>query len=88
MIISKLQLKQIWEGCTNLLFRFKNIKINRIKKRRLKICRSCEHHSINAKIKTIRIDGHCTICGCNDAAKTACLSCECPMGKWKAENEK
>ena len=27
MRISKLQLKQIWEGWTNLLFRFKNIKI-------------------------------------------------------------
>ena len=56
MRISKLQLKQIWEGWTNLLFRFKNIRINRIKKRRLDICRNCKYHSSNAKIKTIRID--------------------------------
>ena len=36
MRISKIQLKQIWEGWTNLLFRFKNIKINIAKKKKIK----------------------------------------------------
>ena len=38
--------------------------------------------------KSKRIDEHCMMCGCNIAAKISCLSCECPMGKWKVENEK
>jgi len=32
----------------------------------------------------MRPDNHCTDCGCTLAAKTKCLSCECPKGKWKA----
>ena len=32
----------------------------------------------------IRPDIHCTHCGCTLSAKTACLSCECPVGRWKA----
>ena len=86
MKLSKLQLKQIWEGWTNLLFKYKNRKINIAKKKRLKICRDCKMNSIYGKSK--RLDEHCTMCGCNIAAKISCLSCECPMGKWKAENEK
>ena len=85
MRISITQLKQIREGWTNLLFKFKNIKINKIKKKRLKICRDCKMNSIYIKSK--RIDEHCTVCGCNIAAKISCLSCDCPIGKWKAENE-
>ena len=45
MRISKLQLKQIWEGWTNLLFKYKNRKINIAKKKRLKICRGCKMNS-------------------------------------------
>lgn len=85
MKISIIQLKQIWEGWTNLLFKFKNRKINRIKKKRLQICRDCKMNSIYGNSK--RLDEHCTLCGCNIAAKISCLSCECPMTKWKPENE-
>lgn len=82
----KINIKQIAEGWYNLLFRFKNIKINKIKKKRLKKCRDCKMNSIYTKSK--RIDEHCTVCGCNIAAKISCLSCECPLGEWKSENEK
>ena len=36
--------------------------------------------------KSIRPDEHCTKCSCTLSAKTACLSCECPLmvPKWKA----
>jgi hypothetical protein len=55
---------------------------------RLLICRNCEHHS--SRIKTIRIDEHCTICGCPLKALTKCLSCNCSveelqeLPKWEA----
>jgi hypothetical protein len=39
---------------------------------------------ISTKHKTIRPDVHCTDCGCTLAAKTKCLSCQCPLEKWKA----
>jgi hypothetical protein len=32
----------------------------------------------------VRPDEHCTNCGCTLAAKTRCLSCECPLKKWMA----
>ena len=47
------------------------------------ICNICPNHSKNHK--TVRIDAHCRACGCTLSAKTACMSCECPIGKWKAE---
>jgi hypothetical protein len=50
---------------------------------RMSICNSCEEHSSNKKdYKTIRPDAHCTNCGCTLAAKTKCLTCECPLRKW------
>ena len=54
---------------------------------RTNICLGCEHHSENAKknkgYKSIRPDHHCVNCGCTLSAKTRCLSCSCPLGKWK-----
>ena len=54
---------------------------------RMAVCLQCEHHSDNAKAKgykSKRPDAHCTDCGCTLAAKTKCLSCECPLQKWMA----
>ena len=55
---------------------------------RMEICEQCPHHSENAKklngYKTVRPDAHCTNCGCTLAAKTKCLSCECPLKRWEA----
>jgi hypothetical protein len=50
---------------------------------RMLICNSCEEHSSNKKdYKSVRPDAHCTNCGCTLAAKTKCLTCECPLRKW------
>jgi (2Fe-2S) ferredoxin len=49
---------------------------------RMAICEACPHHSKNHK--TVRPDAHCRMCGCTLSAKTACLSCICPDGKWQA----
>jgi hypothetical protein len=54
---------------------------------RMAICLQCPHHSDNAKkdgYTSVRPDAHCTNCGCTLAAKTKCLSCECPLKKWEA----
>jgi hypothetical protein len=57
-------------------------------KSRTDVCLGCEHHSENAKrnkgYKSVRPDHHCVECGCTLAAKTRCLSCECPLMKWEA----
>ena len=47
---------------------------------RMEICNNCEH--ISTKHNTLRKDVHCTDCGCTLAAKTKCLSCDCPLKKW------
>lgn len=56
--------------------------IKRVSEERLAVCDGCEHHSKNKK--TLRPDDHCTLCGCMLKAKTKCLSCSCPLEKWKA----
>ena len=56
-------------------------KIQKTSEERLNVCAECEHHSKNHN--TARPDAHCTHCGCTLAAKTKCLSCSCPIGKWK-----
>ena len=32
----------------------------------------------------MRLEEHCTDCGCPTASKLRCLSCNCPLLKWKA----
>lgn len=52
---------------------------------RIVICNSCDEDSENKKKTgwtTLRIDRHCTNCGCTTEAKLRCLSCECPIKKW------
>jgi len=56
--------------------------IKKTSEERINICLTCEHHSKWHKTK--RPDAHCTNCGCTLAAKTKCLSCSCPLNKWKA----
>ena len=82
--------EHIWEGWRNNIIPPKRIKnyILRTSKERLSVCRECEWHS--SKQRTIRIDEHCTVCGCPLKALTKCLSCNCSieefgeLPKWEA----
>jgi hypothetical protein len=75
---------QIYEGWKNNLFPAKDMKdyIKQVGDERMAICEGCDLISI--KHTTVRPDVHCTECGCTLAAKTKCLSCACPLNKWKA----
>jgi hypothetical protein len=58
-------------------------RIKEVSEYRLGICGKCEFQSTNRKnYKTVRLDVHCTKCGCTLSAKTACLSCSCPIKLW------
>lgn len=78
-------LSQIIEGWKNNLFPKEELKeiISISKKYRLSICNTCLKHS-KFHSTPLRPDEHCTECGCTLSAKTACLSCECPLKKWEA----
>jgi hypothetical protein len=79
------KISQIVEGWKNNLTpsQYLHTDIIKVAKERMSICNSCEEHSSNKKdYKTIRPDAHCTNCGCTLAAKTKCLTCECPLRKW------
>lgn len=78
----KTKLSQIFEGWRNKLIppaKFKE-EIEKVSAQRIAICESCKFHSKN--YKSVRPDAHCVSCGCTLSAKTKCLSCECPKGKW------
>jgi hypothetical protein len=79
-----MKINQIVEGWKNNLFPAEEMKgiIKLVSKERTNICKLCEFHSKHHL--SIRPDAHCTNCGCTLSAKTKCLSCECPIGKWKA----
>lgn len=80
---------KIYEGWRNKLVPPEQLKslIKQTSEERLNICAKCPHHSKNHK--TVRPDAHCTYCGCTLSAKTACLSCKCPINKWmEVLNEK
>lgn len=83
-----MELSKIYEGWSNHLFPSKDLKpvIKEVSASRLEICRACPHHS--SFHNSVRIDEHCTYCGCPLIAKTKCLSCECPLEgvlkQWKA----
>ena len=78
-----MNLSQIYEGWRNNLLPPAKMKalIKQTSEQRLSICNNCPYHSKNHK--TARPDAHCTNCGCTLAAKTKCLSCSCPISKWK-----
>ena len=81
----KINFSQIYEGWKNHLLPAENMKehISKVNKKRMAICEKCELHSKNHK--TLRLDDHCTNCGCPLQQKTKCLSCGCPLDKWLAE---
>lgn len=76
---------QIYEGWRNKLVPPADMKntIQQVSQERLSICDKCPFHSKFHKTP-LRPDAHCTDCGCNLEAKTACLSCSCPQDKWMA----
>jgi len=80
----KINFSQVYEGWKNNIMPSKELKplIRTISRERMIICEECEFHSKNHK--TMRLDAHCTNCGCTLSAKTKCLSCECPKQKWMA----
>lgn len=75
---------EIAEGWMNVIFR--KHEIERISQTRMNICNTCEHHS--KFHDTIRIDVHCTKCGCPLVSKTRSTQSECPIGKWLAVKPK
>lgn len=83
----KSKMSQIYEGWKNHLHPEEHLKeiIESTKIQRLKICRTCSFHS-SRHYTPFRPDEHCTNCGCTLSAKTACLSCKCPLPqpKWEA----
>ena len=78
----KTKFSQIFEGWRNNLVPPAHLKkeIEKVSSERVSICESCKFHSKN--YKSVRPDAHCVNCGCTLSAKTKCLSCECPTGKW------
>jgi len=80
----KIDFSQVYEGWKNNLLPAKELRplISKISKERTAICEQCEFHSKHHK--TLRLDEHCTNCGCTLSAKTKCLSCDCPIKKWVA----
>jgi hypothetical protein len=80
-----MSLGQIFEGWKNHLLPEERTKafIEHVSNERLDICNTCEHHSKNHI--SMRPDAHCAECGCTLAAKTKCLTCECPLKKWIAQ---
>ena len=80
-----MSLGKIYEGWKNHLLPEERKKafIEHTSQERLGICNACEEHSANKKdYKTLRLDAHCTNCGCTLSAKTKCLTCDCPLKKW------
>ncbi len=82
-----MEVLKILEGWKNTVAPREELKelIEKVYKERLSSCDSCEHDSENKKKTgwtTIRIDRHCTNCGCTTEPKLKCLSCECPLKKW------
>lgn len=75
---------KIYEGWRNNLIPPKELKdqIASVGTFRMDICRGCSENSINKKEHSLRMDEHCTNCGCTLSAKTKCLSCRCPLNKW------
>ncbi len=83
-----MKFSSIYEGWRNRIIPPKLLKkiIKEAREDRLVICRNCEEHSSNKKdYSSLRIDEHCTYCGCTLSAKTSCLTCECPLKYWEAK---
>ena len=81
--MDKLNWNNIYEGWRHHLLPPKELKelIQRVSQERIVICIHCDNHSKHYHL--FRPDDHCIICGCTLSAKTACLSCSCPLYKWR-----
>lgn len=79
-----MDLSKIYEGWKNNYFPPEHLKevIKNAQTHRLEVCSTCPENSVNKKEATLRWDDHCTNCGCTLSAKTACLTCSCPLDKW------
>lgn len=83
-----MEISKIFEGWKNHLAPAKYMKeqIEQVSQARLAICRGCPLHSSNkVGYKSLRLDEHCTECGCSLLPKTKCLTCFCPIDKWGPE---
>lgn len=47
--------------------------------KRLEICKTCPHYNLDW--------GRCEKCGCIMKFKTIIMNSECPIGKWKSEED-
>lgn len=78
------KLSEIFEGWRNKIVPPEALKeiIEVVSKERTSICEECPNHS--KFHHSLRMDDHCTYCGCTLSAKTRCLSCKCPLDtpKW------
>jgi hypothetical protein len=81
-----MNINQVIEGWKNHLLPEKEKKafIEYISNERMSICNVCDKHSKHYSTP-LRPDDHCTDCGCTLSAKTKCLTCECPLKKWLAQ---
>ena len=79
-----MKINELIEGWRNHLLPRKELEliIEQTSQERMEVCNNCEH--VSTKHKSVRPDVHCVNCGCTLAAKTKCLSCECPLKKWTA----
>jgi len=80
-----IEFAHIYEGWRNHIIPPAHLKkaIKLVSRERMMICKGCEFNSRNKKdYHSVRIDEHCTDCGCTLSAKTKCLSCCCPMDYW------
>ena len=71
----------IIEGWTNRFFKKDAVEV--LAKERMKICEDCWWHSKH-HITPLRVDVHCTECGCTLAAKVRSPHSACPKDKWQA----
>ena len=80
-----MNIKKVYEGWRNHLFPPALLKeaIIKISTKRRNICSSCEFNSVN-RSPSLRMDEHCSVCGCTLVALTKCLSCYCEKHKWEA----
>lgn len=81
------RITEILEGWRNHLVPPEELRdiIQQVHEERMNICNKCPFQSENAKndgYTTIRVDVHCTKCGCPLVSKTKSLSSKCPIGKW------
>jgi hypothetical protein len=84
----------IYEGWRNHFFPSakERQQILKVGAERMEICNKCIFHSKHKYIHSfwkklfhaLRRDYYCVVCSCTLFAKSKCLSCECPEGKWFA----